>query len=277
MKIIDSHVHFVDPARPEGVVWPASDSPLFRPLLPEDYVSASIASPDTGCILVETSRRPIDDDWLLHLAQSTDLIKGVVLNLQPDMPGFSSRLEAASLNDKFVGIRLRPIEYYDLCSLTLQKSLSLLNSQHKTIEFGAKTVKQKKVFASQARRHPGITWILDHGGHPPRNGKPDADWLMGIREIANLPNAVAKVTPVGSNDAGFQPALDQLVECFGTERLLYGSNWPVCDSNHDITGQIQQLGQYFDAQASQFFYSNVKRVYRLEVDGKDQPQAGSTV
>ena len=177
MRIFDSHVHLFDPEQPGGIVWPADDSSLYRPTMPSDLVAASKPLDVTECIAVETSRRPIDDQWLLKLADKTPMISGVVLNLQPDLPGFETRLDAALESDKFVGIRLRPIERYDLSAATLLSSFSLLEKSGKTVEFGAKTNEQKSALADLAERHSGTSWILDHFGHPKTCQVIDGDWL----------------------------------------------------------------------------------------------------
>jgi L-fuconolactonase len=258
MKVVDSHVHFVDPERPEGLVWPAEDSPLNRQFLPVDRQRAASGYELYGCIAIETSRRPADDQWLLELAMTDPFISGVVLNLQPDKPGFESRLESASKYDAFVGIRLRPIEEYDLASPSLHRSFFLIEKVNKTIEFGAATCDAKHQFANIAKTFPGIRWILDHCGHPRFDGPPDEDWLADMEKIAALPNVVTKVTGIEVGLECCRPTLQALKQMFGAERLIYGSNWPV--SHLDA---IPLLQEFFADDADAFFSRNARKVYGI--------------
>ncbi len=262
MQILDSHVHFFDPTRPDGIRWPNAASPLYRPTFPPDLVAAMDPHRLSGCIAVETSRRHQDDQWLLDLSAREKLVKGVVLNLQPDKPGFEDRLDRASESGKFVGIRLRPIEQYDLSSTTLHRSLRYLAHHGKSVEFGAKSPGKKKEFAYLAGKYPDLTWILDHCGHP-QGVLVDEAWRAGIAEIASVTNTVTKVTGLGSPLEEWRGTLDMLVELFGTERLLYGSNWPVSTLVDKYDNQIVAFGEYFRSDAERFLFANATRVYGI--------------
>lgn len=258
MQVFDSHVHFIDPERPEGVVWPAESGPLRRELLPIDRQQAANGYELSACIAIETSRRPADDQWLLDLTLNEPIVIAAVLNLQPDKAGFESRLEAASKYKGFVGIRLRPIEEYDLSSDLLHRSFALLQKMQKTVEFGATNGATKRRFAELATKYPEMHWILDHCGHPHFDGWPEEAWLRDMRQIAALPNVATKVTVAEGDPESFRPTLQALKDMFGVERLLYGSNWPV--SKVDT---VQFLMDFFGADAGAFFSDNARRVYDL--------------
>lgn len=275
MRVLDSHVHFFDPSRPGGIDWPAIDSPLFGQALPSSLFAETNPLRPDACIAVETSRRPADDDWLMNLANRQASIKGVVLNLQPDTPGFEQRFDSAMAHEKFVGIRFRPIEQYDFTNHLLHQSITMLETRGKTIEFGAKTALHKDIFAQLARQYRGITWILDHGGHPPINGNPDDEWLVGMCVIAANPNAVVKVTNLAENPEGFRSIFRMLLEIFGPHRLLYGSNWPVCtQSENDVSAAVPATEFLGDAAAA-FFEGNAWRIYSIKPERGEPPLAGN--
>ena len=263
MQILDSHVHFFDPTRPEGIHWPDPASPLHRPTFPSDLVAAMNPHPPSGCIAVETSRRTQDDQWLLQLSTGEKLIKGVVLNLQPDRPGFGERADRASESRKFVGIRLRPIEQYDLSSATLHRSLRYLARLGKSVEFGAKSPGKKKAFAYLAGKHPDLTWILDHCGHP-QSGSVDEAWRAGIAEIASVTNVLTKVTGLAGPLVEWRATLDVLVESFGTERLIYGSNWPVSTLAGNYDNNILAFSEYIGSDSEGFFSANAMCAYGID-------------
>lgn len=258
MMIIDSHVHFFDADRAGGVVWPPVHSPLRAAgnAMPARRLAAggSLA----GVIAVETSRRAVDDDWLLALANDEELVLGAVLNLQPDADGFQARFDLACESSGFLGIRLRPIDKYDLGSNVLLRNLRLLDTNKKTIEFGAPGNRLKLAFAQLAESLPGTTLILDHAGHPTPDSHADKKWHAAMREIAACPNVVAKVTMVEDEVSKWQLTLDTLVELFGPGRLLYGSNWPVC-----VLADTVELKTYFGDDALSFFHDNARSAYRI--------------
>lgn len=266
-SLLDSHVHFVDPSRPEGLVWPAPDSPLYRPALPSDLAAVYGGRPPSGCIAVETSRRESDDRWLLQLAAREPLVRGVVLNLQADLRDFEVRLENALEHDNFVGIRLRPIADYDLSSGLLKDNLQRLGDAGKTVEFGARSGAQKAGFERLANSLPNLLFILDHAGHPPSS--PDASfcaWQTGIREIALQPNTVCKVTGIAARS---ERIFARLMETFGERRLLYGSNWPVCAlSAQEMTANLACLTRFAGDAATALFSANAERAYRLDEAAK---------
>lgn len=218
----------------------------------------------SGCVAVETSRRGRDDHWLIELSENEALISAVVLNLQPDLPGFEDRLHNALGYSKFAGIRLRPIEQYVLDDERLLESFGLLERGGKTVELGAKSYTKKLEFAGLARMFPGITWILDHCGHP-GSACIEGDWRSGIVEIARLPNTVAKVTGLAGDVRQWRPILDVLADSFGPDRLLYGSNWPVSTSRGRVIGQVPAFREYFGRESAGFFFANASRVYRIDI------------
>lgn len=263
MQILDSHVHFVDTSREEGVVWPPADSLLLRSWTPTDFEQANSMHASARCVAVETSRRAADDDWLLRLADSDDRIAGVVLNLQPDETGCEERLRTALASEKFVGIRLRPIEHYDFADTVLQQNLALLGNASKTIEFGAKTDALKDQFVHLAQQFDGSTWILDHCGHPPLDCLPDKTWLDTMQGIATCPNTLAKVTALPQDPAHAGSVLEALLEMFGPERLLYGSNWPVCTLDKPAYSVVDLGTEVFGRDAAAFLSKNARRCYGL--------------
>lgn len=260
MNIIDSHVHFFDAGRTEGIVWPAPDTPVYGSgrAMPGQRLESVSADPFAGVIAVETSRRAIDDRWLQALSDVDQTILGAVLNLQPDQSGFSARFEEARSSAKFVGVRLRPIAEYDLSSRALQKNLQLLEQRGKTIELGAPDPGLKSSFAELAAGFPDTCLILDHAGHPQSDSHTDKSWLRSMRKIAACPNVFVKVTALRGELDAWQALLDVLVELFGFDRLIYGSNWPVSE-----VANIAQLKSYFGGKAEAFFHDNACTAYRI--------------
>lgn len=227
-----------------------------------------------GVIVIETSRRFADDLWLLELAKREPLIRGVVLNLQPDLPDFDLRFEIAKRNEYFCGVRLRPIADYDLTSAVLRGNITRLSDSGYTIEFGAKSNEDKAMFTELARAFPQSSWILDHCGHPDFGAKSfGAEWLDSMKRIAALSNAVVKVTnPFGFTEQPNAPDIGKLCESmmealcgmFEHERLVFGSNWPVCNLSARYDSVVGILDDCLrnDGQRDAVFSRNARSIYR---------------
>ena len=91
--VIDTHTHFYDPTRPEGVPWPGKDDKLlYRKVLPDEFAKLVKPHGVTGTIVVEASPLPKDNDWLIALAKREPIIKGIVGHLFPGKPEFANEL-----------------------------------------------------------------------------------------------------------------------------------------------------------------------------------------
>ena len=104
--IIDTHTHFYDPTRPEGVPWPnPNDEVLYRRVMPEDYKALAVPEGVTGTVVVEASKWLEDNQWILDLAAAEPFIVGFVGHLEPTAD-FKNNLNRFSANPLFRGIRL---------------------------------------------------------------------------------------------------------------------------------------------------------------------------
>src|SRR5690606_11408034 len=91
--ILDSHTHFYDPSRPQGVPWPEkNDAFLYRTVLPDELKSIVKPLGVTGTIVVEASPWVEDNEWVLNLAAREPFIEGLVGHLKPGRPNFARDL-----------------------------------------------------------------------------------------------------------------------------------------------------------------------------------------
>src|SRR5438552_3849486 len=105
--IIDTHTHFYDPTRPQGVPWPGKDDKLlYRPVLPDEYQKLTKPLSVTGTVIVEASPWVEDNQWVLELSDRNAFIVGVVGNLAPGSAEFSRHLDRFSKHPRFRGIRV---------------------------------------------------------------------------------------------------------------------------------------------------------------------------
>ena len=105
--IIDTHTHFYDPTRPQGVPFPGKDDKLlYRPVLPPEFQALTKPLQVTGTVIVEASPWVEDNQWVLDLADRNPFIVGLVGNLSPGTADFVKHLTRFSKNRRFRGIRI---------------------------------------------------------------------------------------------------------------------------------------------------------------------------
>ncbi len=262
---IDSHVHFYDPRRPEGVPWPPrEDSLLYRPVLPPEMKSLARPCGVSGVIVIEASPWIEDNQWLLDLASAEPIILAIVGHLNPAAPDFASHLRRFAANPLFRGIRLghaalssphTPAALRQLASMGL--SLDLLG--------GASMLPDAERIACD---FPQLSVIVDH---MPFDEPMPPELRRRIRARPNLYSKISHLPRRRDADiildpAFYRPLLDPLIDTFGETRVVYGSNWPVSDRAAPYAAAFEILVPYFrgvgGAAFKSFFHDNAVRFYR---------------
>ncbi len=277
MPLIDSHVHFYDPKRPEGITYPSKESPIYKRSFPNDLTEFAKPVQINGVILVEASLREIDDEWMLELASKDPLILGVVANLQPGEAGFEERLKKFLGFPKLKGIRLRPIANYDLGEFALRRRIGVLATSGLTFELGANSIDKLRDYIDLAAELSDLTCILNHFGHVLIDGlEPTGEWRELMSRFAALPNTLCKLTslleftetrPPSLDPNFYAPILDFLFSEFGENRVIFGSNWPPISMVGSYQANLDLYQNYLDgkeATKNLFFYHNAERIYRLD-------------
>jgi L-fuconolactonase len=250
---IDSHQHFwrYDAAEYE---WIDDSMPgLRRDFLPKDLQREMARARFDACIAVQARQTLEETRWLLSLADAHPFIAGVVgwVDLQAD--DARAQLERFAGHPKLVGIRhivqsepddrflLRP-EFCRGISLLHEFGLAydiLIYSRHlpAAAEFVARFDRQR--------------FVLDHLAKPPiRSGEIDA-WARDLHRLAAFPNVMAKLSGLVTEadrkawtPEHIRPYLDVAFDCFGADRLMVGSDWPVCTVAADYAATIGIVADY---------------------------------
>ena len=240
--LIDTHTHFYDPTRPQGVPWPPrEDKLLYRPVLPKDYRALRLPRPVTGVIVVEASPWVEDNQWVLDLAAHEPFIVGFVGNLPLGTTAFAGHLKRFAANKLFRGIRLRDRKLDGtLDDAAFLSDLKLLADHDRSLDLvGGREILP---FADRlAKEVPDLRIIIDHLAGLVVDGKsPPADWGTDMRSLARRPTIYCKLSGLvegtGRSDGSapsdvefYRPVLDAMLAMFGPERLMYASNWPVSE------------------------------------------------
>jgi len=262
-KIIDTHVHFYNPYRPQGIPWPTKrDALLYRTVLPKDYRLQAVPQRVDGVIVVEASPWLEDNQWILDLAEQDPLIVGFVGNLPIGTAVFAEQLKRFSSNSLFRGFRIR--------EGSLEAGLKdrlFLRDMHDLSERGLsfdvhsppKWVEQAVPLAQAV---PGLRLIVNHVANVSVTGGPPPEaWVTLMKRLAEQPNIFMKIsglvegTKRTAGDAPmdaavYRPILESLWRFFGPDRLIYGSNWPVC-GRYAPLDTVQRIAMDFFASKGQ--------------------------
>jgi len=233
---IDSHQHFwkYDPVK---YAWINEDMKVIRrSFLPEDLAPILGSTHIDGCVSVQADQSEGETEFLLGFAEKNDFIKGVVgwVDLMAD--NVEDRLAHFSNNKWLKGIRHIVQEEPD--DFMLRKDFQ--NGISKLSQFGQ--VYDILVYPTQlnasielARKFPDQPFVLDHIAKPYIKDKKIKGWEEGIKELAKHSNVLCKVSGMVTeadwnnwNEEDFTPYLDVVFEAFGTDRIMFGSDWPVC-------------------------------------------------
>ena len=250
MTVIDAHHHVWDLAVRDQP-WLDGDAmaPIRRTFTVDDLRPAARTAGVEATVLVQTVTEAAETPEMLALADRDPLVAGVVgwTDLtSPAIAGELAGLAAGPGGDRLVGIRhqvqsepdpdwlrrpdvirgLRAVAAAGLCY-----DLVLLPHQLPAASHAAAAV-------------PGLTMVLDHAGKP-RIGDGGLDgWRAAIREFAALPNTACKLSglvteaPHGAPPLAFTEVADTVLSAFGADRVMFGSDWPVCLLVSDYAGVL---------------------------------------
>jgi predicted TIM-barrel fold metal-dependent hydrolase len=277
--IVDTHTHFYDPSRPQGVPWPpATDSLLHRTVLPEHYRPLAAEGGIVGTIVVEASPWIEDNQWLLDLAKDEPLILGIVGRLDPLDAEFPALLARFSKHPLFRGIRFGGGTLKAHASQpAMLDSLRRLAAADLSLDLNGGPDFLPAV-AQAAEAAPALRIVIDHCGGPgdPAHASLDA-WRRGIELAAAWPNVFCKVSGLPEQTkaapgkapreaAYYRPILDAVWDAFGEDRVLFGSNWPVSERGAPFPEVLRLVREFFVAKGAaavrKYFAENARAVYR---------------
>jgi L-fuconolactonase len=234
---IDAHQHFWRYA-PATHAWiDGAMQALRRDFLPEDLAPLLRDAAFDGCIAVQAAQDVAETEWLLRLAGDHPFVRGVVGWVDLCAPDVAEQLGRLAATPALRGIRhivqdepddrfmLRPDFMRGIAALTeFDLAYDILIYP-----------RQMPAAVELAQSFPQQRFVLDHLGKPPiRNGELDA-WARGIAALSRNRNVYCKLSGMVTeadwqawSPDNFTPYLEVAMDWFGPERLMIGSDWPVC-------------------------------------------------
>jgi L-fuconolactonase len=238
--VIDSHHHFWDPATAD-YPWMTGDyEALKRPFGPSELAPILESNGVTATVVVQARQELGETHSLLATASETSWIGGVVGWVDLVDVGVSetiAELLEGSYGSKLVGIRHLVHDEADpewLLRDEVLRGLSAVAEAGLVYDLLVRT-RELPAAIEVARRLPGLRFVLDHLAKPRIAARETVPWSSAISEIAKAQNVTCKVsglvteadwTSWGRRDLA--PYIETAVELFAPDRLMFGSDWPVC-------------------------------------------------
>jgi L-fuconolactonase len=241
MPIIDAHHHVWDlGVRDQDWITGPALAPLRRDFLLGDYQSVAKANGVAASVVVQTVTVPGETPELLALADSSDLIAGVVGWTDLTAPDIADRIAALkdrSGGGKLVSLRHQVQSEPDSDWLTRSDVLRGLAAVARAglVYDLVITAGQLSASTRAAAAVPDLVFVLDHLGKPLIAAGLTEPWARDLRRLAALPNTVAKLSGLVTEAdwrrwqvADLRPYAEVALDAFGPARLMFGSDWPVC-------------------------------------------------
>lgn len=275
--IIDAHQHFwrYDSLR-HG--WINDEmSAIRRDFLPEDYAQEGRANGVDASIAVQVDQTEAETHFLLDLAEKNRVIAGVVGWVDFRSANIESRLEHFSQFQKLCGFRhiaqSEPDDQF-LVQPDFLRGLALLRKFHFAYDILIYP-KQLPSAIELVTRLPEQPFVLDHAAKPSIKSGALEPWASYVKTLAQNPNVFCKLSGLVTEadwsqwqPADFHPYLDVLFASFGPDRLMFGSDWPVCLVGGTYAQVKQLVEAYVDAHAperkSNIFGASAARFYQLK-------------
>jgi L-fuconolactonase len=234
--IVDAHHHLWDPALAEYPWMTDEVAAIRRRFGPEDLEPLLHKFCIDGTVVVQ-ARASIDETrWLLQIADTTPSVLGVVGWI--DLTDADVARTLADLNGgRLVGIRHQVHDEPDPAWLLrddVQRGIAAVGEIGLAFDLLVRSAELPAAIET-VRRHPETRFVLDHLAKPPvREGDTDT-WAHGVAALADLPNVTCKLSGLVTEadwsawrTAGLSEYHRRVIEWFGAERCMFGSDWPVC-------------------------------------------------
>ncbi|MFB6318492.1 amidohydrolase family protein [Saccharicrinis sp. FJH54] len=276
MMIIDTH-HHIWQYNPVEFDWIDDEmSSIRKSFLPEDLHQTIQGTGVEQVITVQARQTLEETDWLLTLAEKHDFMKGVIGWVPLASSDIQSVLDRYKDNPWLKGVRhvvqgepdpefisgqdfnhgIELLKEYDLLYEILIFEHQLPNS----IRF--------------VDRHPDQVFVLDHMAKPKIKANEIKDWKYNMHELAKRDNVYCKLSGMVTeadyktwNREQLQPYFDVVLEEFGPERLMFGSDWPVClvATEYEQWVNIVRgiISGFSQTEQDQILFKNAQRVYNI--------------
>lgn len=280
MIIVDAHQHYWHPARGDYGWLAQAPATLQQAFLPRDLCAQRAALGVQFSVLVQAAPTEEETRYLFELAHEDPAVVGVVGWVDMEADDVGTRIDALVRQGNGLLRGLRPMaqDLADpewLARPSLDRAFDCI--QDCGLAFDALVdLRQFPALLQRLRRHPQLNVVLDHAGKPAiRDGRLD-QWAHWIDELAQHPQLHCKLsgllTLLGEavHDDAIEPYVAELFAHFGSERLMWGSDWPVLTTHADYAHWLHVAmiltERYASGSHADVFAANAARFYALDID-----------
>ena len=277
--IIDTHLHLIDQSALR-YPWLAGVPALNRDFLYDEYAADARRCGIDGVLHMEVDVEPADiaaeTAYVKSLAgQAGSLIRGAIASCRPEEAGFEAYLERVQADPFVKGFRrVLHVVADDLSEGALfRQNLNRLADTGLTFDLVVLPHQIPKAIAL-ADLAPDVQFVLDHCGVPDIKANADHPWREHMETIAKRPNVTAKISgvvayadPATWTVDTLKPYVEHTIRAFGWDRVIWGSDWPVCTLGGGLTTWVAAthalLAGASEAERTRLLSGNARRLWSL--------------
>lgn len=274
MRIVDTHLHLVYPDR-FSYPWLADVPALARPFPVEPYFAEAAALGIEAALHMEVDVAEADQEGETRFVTTLDpRVVGAIASARPERADFPAQFERLAAIPGVKGLRrILHTSPDDLSEPPLfAENVRRISPLGWTFDLCV-LARQLPVGRRLAERCPDVQFVLDHCGVPDIAAKAIDPWRAEIAAIAALPNVAAKISGIVAYAGAdwtvddLRPYVEHVIACFGWDRVVWGSDFPVCTLTADLSRWVAATrnllsGTSADEQAK-LLHRNAERIYRL--------------
>lgn len=245
-----------------------------------DYARAAEGCGIGASVFMEaTAADPADHDetaFIDALADDhTTAIVGIVAACRPEHAGFQAFLDALAAT-KVVGLRriLHVVDDEVSRAGLFRENVRMLAERQLTFDICV-LARQLPIAHELATACPQVSFVLDHCGVPDIAGNALRPWQAGINALAELPNVSCKISgvlaycdPQHADRSAVAPYVEQCIDAFGWDRVVWGSDWPLVEINSSLQEWVTITRQIVagtdEADQRKLFSENATRIYGVQ-------------
>jgi len=272
---IDAHQHFWK-YHPQRDAWITEDMQVLRrDFTPEDLLPILVQNGIDGCVAVQADQSEDETNFLLACANQHAFIQGVVGWIDFRDPALEKRLDYVKQFEKLKGFRhivqAEPAGF--LSDGNFRRGVALAASHGFTYDL---LILHHQFPDALPFIHslPDVPIVIDHIGKPSIKTKEKTHWELNLAAASSFQNVYCKLSGLVTEAEwnqwtrdDFFPFLDEVFECFGTDRVMYGSDWPVCLLSASYEQQLSIVNDYLQElsaeERAKVMGGNAIRFYKL--------------
>ena len=274
LNITDTHLHCWQLGRFD-YAWLSPDNPtLYQDRMPDDVRSSMNDCEVSHAVLVQAAGTPEEIPWMIGLCQEYNFLSGVVGYIDLANPHAPTLMAGFARDQRFKGIRLN-LPFAPRQRQLIDSSLTALGQIGLSCDLLMSAI-HLPLAIDIIQAHPETTFILDHfTGHRLRIGGSD-DYADAIRALVPLQNAHIKISgfltandhiPLFTMAQTLSEYIDESANLLGSDRLLYGSDWPICtrvaDYQETVRTLLQAIKNWPASDRDMILHGTARRVYKL--------------